>query len=241
MDVPDGRLIVGIEYSLQCIAEVYGNLNGNLTFSWNGPGVLPLPVIPSSDPRRSVLTFSPLRLSNGGEYNCSVSVEDFLQAGTPLVATDRAEVIPDFLSKLEHTLQASMYTISTLILSLSLTVPRPRITVRASHSPPFYAGTTLNLTCDIPLNDAVDLPVVTNIRWITRGVVPGTPASSDSVSLSGRSIIFSPLNISDSAIYRCDVLFLMQTSYTIGIEDLNLNVEGIVILAHSTEQNFLLE
>ena len=204
------RPVVGREYSLECIAEVYGNLNGDPTITWSGPGVLPTPVIPPSDPRRSILTFSPLKLSNGGEYSCSVRLEDFLEMDSPLIATDSVQVIPDFL---------------TFFISL----PPPRISVVPSRPPPFYAGTELNLTCDIPLNAAVDIPVVDSIQWVIDGAVLDPPISSDRVSFSERSIIFSPLNFADDfSTYSCNVLFTTETIYYIGRQTLTLNPEGII-------------
>ena len=226
VDVPNRRPVVGREYSLECIAEVYGNLSRDPTITWSGPGVLPTPVNPPSDPRRSILTFSPLKLSNGGEYSCSVHLEDFLQMGSPLIATDSVQVIPDFLSMF------IVYSTVTRVCFdnnyVPITDPRPRISVVPSRPPSFYAGTELNLTCDIPLNAAVDIPVVDSIQWVIDGVVLETPISSDRVSFSERSVIFSPLNFSDSSTYRCNVLFTTQTFYYIGRQVLNLNVEGII-------------
>lgn len=100
IEFPNTQPVVGSEYSLQCTAEVYGNLSGNVTITWRGPGALPTPVISPSEPRRSILTFSPLRLSNGGWYSCSVHVEDFLQMGKPLSSTHSLlfRVFPDFPS-----------------------------------------------------------------------------------------------------------------------------------------------
>ena len=112
--------------------------------------------------------------------------------------------------------------------------PRPMISVVASRTPPFYAGTALNLTCNIPLNAAVDLPVVRRIRWIINDVPLDTPVSSDRVVFSERNIVFNPLNFSDVATYKCDVEFINRFFDNSDNQELDLNIEGIYRMTLST-------
>ena len=104
--------------------------------------------------------------------------------------------------------------------------PAPRTSVITSHSPAFFAGTALNLTCNIPLNAAVDLPVVERIRWVVDNVVLDSSVS-DRISFSERNIVFLPLNLSDSASYRCDVHFEANAGFiNYANYELDLNVDG---------------
>ena len=104
--------------------------------------------------------------------------------------------------------------------------PRPIISVVASRSPPFYAGTALNLTCNIPLNAAVDLPVVQSIQWVINNVPLDSSVSSDRVIFNERSIVFNPLNFSDAATYRCEVQFINRFFSNRDNQQLDLNIEG---------------
>ena len=116
------------------------------------------------------------------------------------------------------------------------------ISVVASRTPPFYAGTALNLTCNIPLNAAVDLPVVSRIQWIINDVPLDTPVSSDRVVFSERNIVFNPLNFSDVATYKCDVEFIKHFFDNIdrffdnsNNQELDLNIEGRMTLSTDVE------
>ena len=110
--------------------------------------------------------------------------------------------------------------------------PRPMISVVASRTPPFYAGTALNLTCNIPLNAAVDLPVVRRIRWVINDVPLDTPVSSDRVVFSERNIVFNPLNFSDVATYKCNVEFINRFFDNSDNQELDLNIEGRMTLIY---------
>lgn len=113
------------------------------------------------------------------------------------------------------------------LLIIIAIVPRPRTSVLTSHPPPFYAGTALNLTCNIPLSDAVDVPVVEGIRWVIDDVVIDSPVSSDRVLFLERNIVFLPVNISDNVAYQCDVHFEANADFVnYGNTELYLNVEG---------------
>jgi hypothetical protein len=101
------------------------------------------------------------------------------------------------------------------------------ISVVASRTPPFYAGTALNLTCNIPLNAAVDLPVVRRIQWIINDVPLDTPVSSDRVVFSERNIVFNPLNFSDVATYKCNVEFINRFFDNSDNQELDLNIEAL--------------
>ena len=87
----EGRPIVGGDFSLVCNVTVYGNLSGTPEFSWTGPGGdLPEPIRTSNT--QSTLEFFSLRLSQTGEYSCTVQLEGF-----PYTATESFNLDIDFL------------------------------------------------------------------------------------------------------------------------------------------------
>lgn len=88
--------VVGRRFELDCLVDLRGTLSGNLTFSWQGPGQFPTPETPFFDNERSILIFSPLRLSHEGEYTCSARLENF-----PYTAQYTYHLQPNYLSKLE--------------------------------------------------------------------------------------------------------------------------------------------
>ena len=72
----DNSAIVGRNFTLVCDVEVFGNLSGTPGFTWTGPGgALPVPVRTSNT--RSELHFDILRLSQSGEYSCTVELPGF--------------------------------------------------------------------------------------------------------------------------------------------------------------------
>ena len=100
------------------------------------------------------------------------------------------------------------------------------ISVVASHTAPFYTGTALTLTCEILLNAAIDIPVVSSIQWVVGGVEVDSSISTDRVTFSEQSVVFFPLNTSDSATYSCNVHFMFQLYNNIHSEEFDLNVNG---------------
>ena len=87
----EGGPVVGRDLTLVCQVTVYGNLSGSPVFSWIGPGGdLPQPLRVSQS--RSELHFEPLRLSQSGDYSCTVLLEDF-----PFPSTQTVNLDIDFL------------------------------------------------------------------------------------------------------------------------------------------------
>ena len=87
------------------------------------------------------------------------------------------------------------------------------------------------MTCTVELNAAIDLPVVESTEWVIGGVA--SPVSTERVTFSEKNIVFSPLNTSDSATYRCDfTLTYDNDNFHRRGQQLDLNVEGIIICDH---------
>ena len=89
------------------------------------------------------------------------------------------------------------------------TVPSPSVNV--TNSSGTYAGTNFNLTCTIEVNTAVDTPVVVNSStWHGPVVIPtGTRVIASEPTGTGTryqtTLMFRPLNTSDSGYYTCEV------------------------------------
>ena len=97
--------------------------------------------------------------------------------------------------------------------------------MRASRDGPYYSGTGLNLTCDIELDPLIDIPVVESIQWVIGGVI-FNPVAMDRVTITEDAVEFFPVDIVDSAVFRCDVLFSTE-SIPQPSEEFELTVEGI--------------
>ena len=118
---------------------------------------------------------------------------------------------------------------------LFLAVPPPSVSV--TNSSGTYAGTNFSLTCTIELNTAVDTPVVVNSTWHGPVVIPtGTRVNgSEPIDTAARyqtTLMFCPLNTSDSGHYTCEVTVSPSpesqfiTASTAGSGTLFVAVEG---------------
>ena len=98
--------------------------------------------------------------------------------------------------------------------------------VRPTHDGPYYAGTVLNLTCHIRLYPGIDIPVVDNVQWVIGGLALSSPLpSTERVTFTNTTIEYFPLDVTDNATVRCDVLFTPYGSYRRS-DDFELTVEG---------------
>ena len=82
-----------------------------------------------------------------------------------------------------------------------------------SHSSPWYAGTSFNLTCNFTLSPSVDTSPATAVSWRVSGTAVDT--SPDRITASGDSLSFSPLATSDSGSYICEVTVTAQEHTTV--------------------------
>jgi hypothetical protein len=189
-----GNAYIGYPYILTCDVLVYGDLNGTLEFVWTGPGELPTPV--RTNNTHSELRFQPLRLSQDGEYSCTVKLEGFPYPSTRV---------------------RDLYSIFTA----------PMFSVRPTHDGLYYAGTALNLTCYIRLYPGIDIPVVDNVQWVIGGLALSSPLpSTERVTFTNTTIEYFPLDVTDNATVRCDVLFTPYGSYRRS-DDFELTVEAL--------------
>ena len=99
--------------------------------------------------------------------------------------------------------------------------------VRPTHDGPYYAGTALNLTCYIRLYPGIDIPVVDNVQWVIGGLALSSPLpSTERVTFTNTTIEYFPLDVTDNATVRCDVLFTPYGSSYRRSDNFELTVEG---------------
>ena len=206
-----GLVFLARPLTLFCDVRVFGNLVGNPIFSWDGPGELPSPV---ENNFTSTLTYDPLNLSQSGEINCTVEFVNF-----PFPSLDNFNIDPIIPSSLCKRNQFHQYCMQHYILSLHcLDVPN---SVFSSRNAPFYAGTTLNLTCSPNLDPAIDLPVFKRLEWL----IGNDSKYRDIVSES--TLVFNPLSTSNNTKYRCDIYYRMFGP--VFSPNIYLDVKGIII------------
>ena len=174
----------------------------------------------------SIVTFAPLLTSQSGIYTCQVSLQSpSLQQ--PLNISDMVTV--SVQSKYWH-----LYSINahfTCIMSSIASVPHPTIEVfTMPGSGPYYAGSSLHLTCVAEVNSVVDVPYVLDIVWKKSGVALENDyhiSISNITKLGPRNyqsdLDLYPLSTSlDMGVYTCQVeidsssaqLFVLRAVHT---------------------------
>ena len=115
-------------------------------------------------------------------------------------------------------------------MSLSIIEREQTISTKPSREGPYYVGTALNLTCDIDLDPAIDVPVVRSVQWdLGGGRVFNTPREMGRITLTETYLEFSPLNITDSMTYWCNVQFKTECCHRFG-KNFTLNVTGKTVI-----------
>ena len=98
---------------------------------------------------------------------------------------------------------------ATLHVAFSFsTVPPPTVTITSTPiTSSYYAGTPLNLTCNVQLIPQVDTPVTFNSLWTGPGgqISSGGGRVSLSSGINQTTVQFYPLNTSDIGVYNCSV------------------------------------
>ena len=121
-------------------------------------------------------------------------------------------------------LKVSTYLIALINISLC-TVP-PSVTITSTPiTSLYYAGTPLNLTCNIQLNPQVDTPVTITATWFRSGTTiinldnytTILPLSTSSSS----KLMFNPLGTSESGSFSCYITVQSGTPYALP--------EGVII------------
>ena len=98
-------------------------------------------------------------------------------------------------------------------INVSTAVPQPSLFVSSSHPPPYYAGSSITLSCEATANPHIDTSITADFVW-TKDNLTVSPSSvvtvtNDRVGRVYQSVLtISQLNQEqDSGLYQCSVQF----------------------------------
>ena len=118
-----------------------------------------------------------------------------------------------------------MYCLTIIIIFYSLIVPSFSVDISRDYIGIVYAGTPLTLTCNITLDDLVDIPVIVTNQWrrnmmsITEPTITESLIETDTNRYTA-TLDFYPLSATyDNGEYMCTVLVTADTTdnYTTNI------------------------
>jgi len=114
------------------------------------------------------------------------------------------------------------------------TVSQPNITISHNRSGILYAGTSLTLSCSIQLSSSVDTNVNISHKWTGPRSQEVTNTAcitvSDLNSMNVTTVVFSPLNITDTGNYNCAALIIPDPeSDYINMSMLEMDEESITV------------
>ena len=193
--VSDGTPTVGDSYSLTCTVTGADRLNPTITYQWFKDNTM------VSGETQSTLSFSPLSLSDAGQYRCDVTVSSTLLS----------QSITKMSNTQDLTLQSkynSSLMICNIIVNLTHLVPPPTaVTVTASPDGTIFTGSSLTLTCSIELSEAVNIAVTVNTVWSGPPGTQFTPTTSVATRMTATTYTstatISSVETSDSGEYTC--------------------------------------
>ena len=177
-----------------------------------------------------ILTFAPLHTTHGGIFTCQATIN------IPRVnITEKRGSIDESV-----TVQSEYYLLLAMIIDISLMefsglhtplVPPPAVVVSSNYVP--YDSTTFNLTGDITLDPAVDIPVIAVGLWrdengvtLHTNVVTALPPSSYSSVL-----MFVPLSSVSSGSY----------TLTYSVEPASDNAQYVMGITNSTMHRLIVQ
>ena len=222
-----GESSAGQQYTINCSATVVSGLisypDMMIVFSNST-------VVSDMNTTSVKYTFSPLRTSDGGQYNCTATVNIPLAGIRNLSAST--------LSTTKVASMFSSYVDDALLYAFYFpfySVPKPNVTLKGSL--PFnslYSATVFKLTCLVEFISHVNTPVAVLTTWRKNNevVINGSRISVDSratnssvMTVYESSIVFDPLSNTrtgrDSGNYNCSVK-IMDSEFVSGVS-LNAN------------------
>ena len=217
-----GDSSAGQQYTMNCSATAVSGLISNPDMKIVFPDSTVLTDMSATSVQ---YIFSPLRTSDGGQYNCTATI-NIPQAGIANLNT----------SKLKTITVSSQFVISIIMQGIATyfyfyTVPTPTVTLKGSL--PFnslYSATVFKLTCVVELVSHVDTPVTVLTMWRKNNEVlrNSTRISVDSEATQKSSVItvyesrvlFDPLSnmvtSRDSGSYNCSAK-IMDSEFVSGV------------------------
>ena len=210
----------GDVYTLTCNTTVVKNLAAKPDIQWlysgttvDGTSITLGAVVMTRNVFTRNLTFNPLRTSHGGQYICRASV-DIPAISLPAISSQSSlnitvqsknmRLLAHKCLSLQH-VHVWIYDCDFLFFLVPINVTIRRI----PSTDVLSAGINLTLICTIQLNTAVDTNVVVNTSWTGPNAMFASTNRisitdvSESVTPYKTTVLFSPLNITDSGNYTC--------------------------------------
>ena len=187
-------LVAGQSYTLYCNGTVLGNTSLTPVVTWNNSNG----VITSGNDitvSNGILTFNPLHTSHGGQYTCQSALN------YPVIS-----IISSMIDIAVRSM--SICAPDIMMFNVSPSVPPPTVNITSTPiTSSYYAGTPLNLTCNVQLIPQVDTLVTFNSLWTGPGgqISSGGGRVSLSSGVNQTTVQFYPLNTSDTGVYNCSV------------------------------------
>ena len=131
-------------------------------------------------------------------------------------------------------------------------VPSPVfVTVSTSHPPPYFAGSTLTLTCEAMASSLIDVSINTVLSWTRNEEVISadnrvtiTQATSSTTEYQSILTITQLNHEKDTGSYQCSALFepvspaqYLSPSQTEISSSLNVNIQGNVVFVLVSTKN----
>ena len=192
----DGIPIAGQSYILTCSASGAEYLNNAIiTYQWTKNNGTQTRFETNSD----TLFFSPLRLSDTGEYTCDITVAS-------------NSLIKDATASFTHSVNVSSKHIhkfkSISDANYSFAVPHPIVRLVSDTPNPILSGTSPSLTCSVELSPSVDVPLTIKTVWTGPDdtiLSSATPAVTGSLTHYTNTAMLSFVESADSGEYTCSV------------------------------------
>ena len=249
---PSGSPMAGETYSLECSCSVNGT-SDTPSYQWlvgppdnrtllnsDGPWTI------YSNSTSSMLQFTTLRATDGGEYTCQVSV------GGALAETTNTMEISRKYSNHAYFIMCMLYMavgLTPFISILSITptahaVPPPTIVMVTHPVGAIHAGASLSLTCTVELSSSVDVPVTVNTVWTGPNMTSFSPTNSTPAVMENHTTYTSSVTVNTvrSGSYTCEATLSSSSTFITGNGTLNGSVDVIVgmFIYHSIQCSYSL-
>lgn len=223
----EGSNVAGENYTIHCMVRTPNVLSALPEITWTSPtgveicGQTNNTVVGNSSVITSIVTFTPFLTSQSGIYTCQVSFQSpsLLQ---PLNISDMVTV--SVQGKYWHLYSTNSYILHLYYMSSIASVPPPTLEVFTTPgSGPFYAGSSLHLTCVAEVDSAVDVPYMLDFVWKKSGV---TLENDYHITISNITK-FGPRN------YQSDLhLHLLSTSLDMGVYTCQVEIDSSAALMY---------
>ena len=152
------KFLLGEEYNLTCVVMGADKLHPMISYGWTQNGA----EVEMIDDKTNFLSFSPFRLSDAGNYSCTVNISS--QYINKSIVIESNNVTLEVQSKSSN----YQYSYSCIPFGISFTTALAPRSVQLSSDPVSPIWPVLSdviLMCTVELDPEVDIPVTVNTVW----------------------------------------------------------------------------